>query len=101
MQAVGGQVEVGKASVRCFAECFIPPNVVNQPAFRNLIKTVQAYPRAGLPDRHSLLRDHGHNGPYLAAVLADVVSERTTVVSDTYRQGAAGNLLTEGAKSTK
>jgi hypothetical protein len=51
LQVVSGQIEVGKALVRCFAECCIPPHVVNHPSFRDLIKTVQANPRAGLPDQ--------------------------------------------------
>ena len=33
LQAIGGQVEMGKALVRCFAECGIPPHVANHASF--------------------------------------------------------------------
>jgi hypothetical protein len=46
LQAVGGQIEVSKAVVRCFAECGIAPHVVSHPSFHGLIRTVQAHPRA-------------------------------------------------------
>ena len=92
---------MGKALVRCFAECCIPPHIVNHPAFRDLIGTAQANPRAKLPDRHSLMRDHGRSGTYLTAVLADAIAERKRVIVDANIQGVAGNLLADGAKSIK
>ena len=56
LQAIGGQVEMGKALVRCFAECGIPPHVANHASFRELIKTAQAFPGVKVPDYHPLLR---------------------------------------------
>jgi hypothetical protein len=92
---------MGKALVRCFAECGFAPHVVSQPSFSDLIRTVQANPRAKLPCHQSLLRIHGQPGSILAAVLADAVAERKKVVVDAYVQGVAGNLLADGAKSMK
>ena len=56
LQAIGGQVEMGKALVRYFAECKIPPHLAKHASFSELIKTALAFPGLKVPDYHPLLK---------------------------------------------
>ena len=90
----GPKIEVNKSMIRWMAEiaaeCCISPHVPTRPSFHEFFKTIQANPRATIPDCKSLLCKSEET--YLAAVMADTIAEIKKAVVDANTQGVAGNL---------